>query len=99
VADATRAWTLEGFDDRLEAWIERESPRTELTVNVATWVMTRYDNPYQGVRRAEGFENLWFAVLPGSRHGAGKVVVCAYWIEELQHVVRCASIATLNEPV
>lgn len=61
--------------------------------------MTRFDDPYHGVRREKGFANLWFGPIPGSADGSGTVVACSYWIEEETHTVRCDSFATLNEPL
>jgi len=55
---------LERFLDRLDAWAEQEDPSTDLRILVTSWIMTRYDDPYQGVQRAEGFENLWFGADP-----------------------------------
>jgi hypothetical protein len=61
--------------------------------------MTRYDDPYQGVRREKGFPNLWFGAIPDSADGDGNVVACAYWIAESNRVVRCDSFATLSLPL
>jgi len=91
-------WTLENFVDALDRWIDRESPPQDLRNFVTAWVFSRYDDPYQGVRREPGFANLWFGQVPGSQHGNGQVVACSYWIMELERVVRCDSFATLNLP-
>ena len=53
---------------------------------VTEWILTRYDDPYEGVRREEGFPNLWFGIVVRTGDAA---VVCSYWIEESRHVVRC----------
>jgi len=92
-------WQLAGFLDRLDAWAERESAPGDLRLLVTAWIMTRYDDPYQGVRREPGFPNLWFGVVPNSGDGSGAVVVCAYWIEESTRTVSCDSFATLNLPL
>jgi hypothetical protein len=92
-------WKLEGFLLRLDAWAELESPTDDLRLLVTAWIMTRYDDPYQGVRREEGFPNLWFGVVPNSDDGSGRVVVCSYWIEESSRVVRCDNFGTLNRPL
>ncbi|HVQ96220.1 MAG TPA: hypothetical protein VMU51_34700 [Mycobacteriales bacterium] len=92
-------WQLEGFLDRLDAWIERESPNDDLCLLVTAWIMTRYGDPYQGVRRESGFPNLWFGAVPDTEDGSGNIVVCAYWIEESNRVVRCDSFATLGLPL
>lgn len=93
------AWTLVGFLDRLDAWAERESPSQDLRNVVTEWILTRYDDPYQGMRREKGFPNLWFGTVPNTADGAGNVVVCSYWIEESRRVVRCDSFATLSQPL
>lgn len=93
------SWTLEGFLQRLDAWVELESPSDDLRLLVTAWVMTRYDDPYQGVRRETGFPNLWFGVVPNSDDGSERVVVCSYWIEESRRIVRCDNFATLNLPL
>lgn len=93
------SWTLEGFLDRLESWGELQSPQDELRLTVMIWIMTRYDDPYQGVRRENGFPNLWFGTVPHSGDGCGNVVTCSYWIEEVNRSVRCDSFATLSLPV
>ena len=33
------------------------------------WLMSRLEDPYQGVTRADGFDNLWYGTVPGSAHG------------------------------
>lgn len=92
-------WHLEGFLDRLDHWINTESPSEDLRLTVTAWVLTRYDDPYQGMRREPGFDNLWFGPVPRSQHNQTYVVVCSYWIEEQPHTVRCDSIATLTLPL
>lgn len=99
VPERSSAWTLEGFLDRLDAWVELESPADDLRLIVTAWVLTRYDDPYQGVRRERGFPNLWFGAIPHSYDGRGAVVACSYWIEESRHTVRCDSFATLGLPL
>lgn len=91
-------WSLVGFGERMDAWIDLEEPQDDLRIAVASWALSRFDDPYQGVRREPGFENLWYGVIPGTQHGDNQVVVCSYWIEERTHVVRCDSIATLALP-
>jgi hypothetical protein len=99
VSSAAPLWKLEGFLDRLDTWEKIESPSDDLRLIVTAWIMTRYDDPYQGVRRESGFPNLWFGVVPHSDDGAGNVVVCAFWIEESRRTVRCDSFATLSLPL
>ena len=92
-------WQLEGFLERLDIWEELFSPSDDLRLIVTSWVMTRFDDPYQGVRREPQFGNLWFGVVPDTEDDDGSVVTCAYWIEEARGVVRCDSFATLTPPV
>ena len=63
------------------------------------WIMTRFDDPYGGVAREAGFENLWFGSIPGTEHGEGLVAACSYWIFERERKVRCNSFASLSRPV
>ncbi len=99
VHSARQAWWLEGFEECLDRWIEIENPPTGLTVLVADWVFTRAEDPYQGVRREVGFDNLWYGPVPGSGHGQGEAVACSYWVEERNRIVRCNSISTLGQPI
>jgi hypothetical protein len=73
-------------------------PDTLLRRMVTTWTLTRLDDPYQGLRREAGFENLWFGVVPGTLK-RGAAVVCALWIEESTRRVRCDRIGSLNLPL
>jgi hypothetical protein len=79
-------------------WIEREESAADLRLTVTAWILTRYDDPYQGVQREPGFDNLWFGETPRTRYGAGTAVACSYWIYASRSVVRCNSIATLPLP-
>jgi hypothetical protein len=97
VPDRTPAgWTLVGFLDCLDAWVERESPADDIRYAATSWILTRYDDPYQGVRRENRFPNLWFGAIPNTGHGLGYVVGCAYWIDEATRTVECDSFATLS---
>jgi hypothetical protein len=64
---------------------------------VRAWLLSRLDDPYHGVRREPGFENLWSGVVP-STHRGWTVVVCSYFVFEAMGTVRCNSLATLNLP-
>lgn len=97
--DGSSVWKLEGFLERLDDWVGLESPPDDLRLIVTAWVLTRYDDPYQGVRREPAFPNLWFGAIPRSYDGRGTVVACSYWIEESRHAVRCDSFATLGLPL
>ena len=92
-------WRLERFLSEFDAWTEREHPSDDLRVLVTEWMVGRQDDPYRGVRREPGFENLWYGAVPDSNDGAGHVVVCSYWIFEAQRLLRCNSFATLGLPL
>jgi len=92
-------WQLAGFLERLDAWTQAESPEDDLRLLVTAWVMTRYDDPYRGVRREVGMDNLWFGVVPDSDDGAGHVVVCSYFVNERGRIVVCSGIASLTLPL
>jgi hypothetical protein len=92
-------WQLRAFLERLDDWAQREYPSDELRRLVTAWILSRYDDPYQGVRREPGFDNLWFGKIPGShRSGDGTVVTCSYFINEATHTVQCDNFGTLNLP-
>jgi hypothetical protein len=101
VPQAGRAplWILLGFLDRLDQWVERESPPDELRLLVTAWIMTRFDDPYQGVRREGKFPNLWFGPVPDAVDTQGRLVACAYWIDEVNHTVRCDSFGSFPPPL
>jgi hypothetical protein len=62
--DAPR-WSLTDFVDRLDAWIDLEQPDRDLRLMVTAWILTRYTDPYQGVRREPGFDNCGSERFPG----------------------------------
>ena len=95
----TAPWTLENFIEALDIWTESENPSDDLRIVVTAWVMSRADDPYQGVRREASFDNYWYGTVPRSLHDDDKVVLCSYWIIESEHVVRCDLINTLSYPV
>lgn len=94
-----RPWVLQEFIERFDAWVELESPKDDLRRLVLAWVMTRHENPYQGVKRESGFPNLWYGQIPNSGDGRGNVVTCSYWIEESSHTVSCDNFGTLGTPI
>ena len=59
---------------------------------------SRHDDPYVGVSREPGLENLWFGEVPRTRHPPDGAVACSYWIYAKRHTVTCNSIATLTLP-
>jgi len=90
-------WNLTGFDDHLDNWIGLESPSDELRHSVASWLLSRIDDPYYGMRREPPHPNLWFGMIPGTRHGT-QAVYCSYLIFEQTGTVRCNSVTTLSWP-
>ena len=95
---SSNPWRLDKFESGLDAWISLESPDDDIRLLVTAWVLTRFDDPYQGVRREPGFPNLWFGAIPSSVQ-AGQIVVCSYWIYDRERRVRCNNFATLNLPL
>jgi hypothetical protein len=98
VLDPSGPWKLQDFEDRFDEWLAQETTHFDLRWTVLSWVFTRSEDPYQGARRADGFPNLWFAVIPLTSHG-GSSVVCRYWISESERSIRCDGFATLSEPI
>ena len=92
------AWSLANFLPELDRWVAQEQPSDELRRQVIDWIFSRYDDPYQGVRREPDFENLWFGAVPGTRR-AGRLVACSYFIYETSRTVACDSFATLTWPI
>jgi hypothetical protein len=92
-------WQLRRFTEELDSWSERESPADDLLLVILPWILSRIEDPYVGVRREAGFENLWFGAVPGTDDGAGRVVCCSYWIFDAQRTVRCNSFCTLHLPL
>jgi hypothetical protein len=91
-------WRLTDFGERLDIWVAEQGASSELRRLVATWILTRFDDPYQGVNRVSGFANLWFGQVPGSVHGE-HAVCCTYRIFELERTVHCDNFATLSLPI
>jgi hypothetical protein len=83
-------WSLLRFEPELDAWAERENVPPDLLLPVLAWILDRMDDPYDGVQRAEGFDNLWHGSIPQTFGLVpGRVVTCSYWIEENTRTVRC----------
>lgn len=94
----SRQWKLEGFLERLDAWVAQEQPDEATRIAVTSWIFSRFTDPYGGVRREPNFANLWYGPVPNTASG-GSVVQCAYWIFESTRTVRCDSFATLSRPL
>lgn len=92
------SWRLIGFEERLDEWAELEGSADWLLMLVLNWLLSRIDDPYDGLRRQPDFDNLWFGVVPGSFND-DMVVVCSLWVFEGTHTLRCDRIATLSWPV
>lgn len=83
------AWRLTKFLTELDDWADREGIDEEILLVVLGWIMGRMEDPYQGVHRATGFENLWHGRIPDTYDPAtGRSVTCSYWINELDRTVR-----------
>lgn len=94
-----RSWRQLAFETRLDEWIELEEPEAPLRQLVTAWVLTRLEDPYDGMQRQQGFPNVWFGRVPGTcQPGDGTVVVGSLWIEETSTTVRCDRIGTLAIP-
>lgn len=66
---------------------------------VLEWIFTRSEDLYRGMRREPSVPNLWWGAVPGTVDEAGRVVVCAHWMDEIHKVVRCDSLAVLQRPL
>jgi hypothetical protein len=88
-------WQLEGFTEQFDAWAAEQSASPGLRRHVLLWIFSRYEDPYAGVRRQPGAAELWWGHVPGTLHG-DSIVVCAYWIAELERAVRCDRFVTLS---
>jgi hypothetical protein len=98
VGSRSGGWNLTGFDEHLDLWEQLGSPAGDLRRTVTAWVLSRIEDPYQGMRREQnGHPNLWFGMVPGSKRGEN-AVFCSYLIFEATGTVRCNSIATLSWP-
>lgn len=92
-------WKQEKFVEKLEIWVATEHPPADLRILVASWVFTRYDDPYADLRPEPGLPGMWFGKIPGTDNGLGQAVACACWIDDHARTVRCDSIASLNTPI
>ena len=95
---ASTSWDVLGFVEALDAWVEREQPADELRRFVTQWIFTRMDDPYALARRADGFADYWWAVVPGSEDPDGRVVLCFFWIDPAARTARCDTFSSLSPP-
>lgn len=93
------SWKLERFPETLNMWVEICSPSREILRAVRNWVVTRYEDPYEGVKREPRIDNLWYGVVPGTNDGRGNVAVCSYFVYESTRTVVCNGCSTLSLPV
>lgn len=94
-----RPWRLELFDSRLDEWVDRDNPPDFQRIAALNWALSRIDDPYRDAQRAEGFDNLWYAVVSDSLDVRGRAAVCSYWIHESTRTLVCDSFAQLGWPV
>jgi hypothetical protein len=93
---------LADFEERFEAWADRDNPSADLRFVVAEWILTRMEDPYEGAQREPGFPDLWSVRIRGTAVGertAFTMVLCSFWINETEHRVACDNFATLGYPV
>ena len=72
-------WQLEGLLELFEYWAASQHPSDELREIVVQWIFTRYNDPYEGVRREPMNPNLWYGQIPRTVRN-DSVVVCGYSI-------------------
>ena len=96
-ADPPPVWTLEGFLERLDEWKGLEHPPDELLIIVTDWILGRMADPMVGARRATEFDDLWFAIIPGTNNGTD-MVTCTYWIDATNKVARCSFYGNQSPP-
>ncbi len=93
-------YAVEKFLEKFDEWVDgTQKPNDDLRRAVLAWLFTRPEKPYDGVKRGDGFDNLWYGAVPGTQHGSGQVVVCSYWIYEADHLLRCESFSILSMPI
>lgn len=59
-------WRLRDFDYWLDLWIDVEDPDEQVRWAVGGWIQSRLEDPYRGVERVAGFDNLWFGPVPAA---------------------------------
>ena len=90
-------WVFNRFIEVFDIWTARENPDEDLSLRVLAWVMNRHGDPRAAAHRVEGFENLWFAVIPRTARN-GKYVTCSYFIKERERLVIADIIISLRPP-
>lgn len=88
---------LSDFNEWVDRWIQLDSPDVELRLAVRAWLLSRLEDPYLGMKREPGFDNLWSCAIPGTRRD-WTAVACSYFIFESTGTVRCNSLVTLSWP-
>lgn len=86
------AWKLDLFYDRLEDWAaERVLTRRERDA-VSAWLDAVRADPRRAGKQADmdKFDNLWFALIPGTLNDAGEWLTCTYFIHFAERVAQCA---------
>lgn len=58
-------WLVVATEECLERWAAIEHPPEDLRIIVATWLMTRMDNPHRDVDRMPDFPGWWFGKVAG----------------------------------
>ena len=91
-------WRLVDFSTHIERWIAQDAPSIDLRVVVIDWLVSRADDPYQGVRRWPGADAWWHGEIPLTRTSDSRAVHVNYVIEERTHSVNRRGLATLDLP-
>lgn len=95
-------WNLVGFDDWLDIWINTCAPDQDTRHQVGSWLLTRIEDPFDGmalvgVTEGLGHPDLWGGWVPDTTWG-DQGVYCSYLILKQTGTVRCNSIMTLPWP-
>lgn len=91
-------WRLVGFHERLIEWVGREQPPDWLPERVAEWLPSLALDPFhRAVSEPGGGGVLWLVEVPDAE-AYGLSVVCSYWIDDGNRVVRCNYIDWREDP-
>ena len=99
VANPDSPWKLELFVEKLDMLLTYEDVSTDLRFLILEWAFTRGDDPFAGVQREPGNDNLWHGTIPRSWDGKGHVIHCSYWVYVASNTVVCNSYGLLSWPV